>query len=176
MQSEATLPQTGATAPLEDPERRRQKPCPPRGERNFHPTVRPVLADGVPAYEVGLSGGLGSRETMLIDREDWHWASTSVTPVWVVNRDGPRSYVCSGCRAAGAAAGIYKRKPRVNLHALIAARRAEVAEDKAVAFANGDRRDLRRVNLLIVPRIDVQRHVPSGVRAWVTPDEREGVH
>jgi hypothetical protein len=178
MLAEATSPQTAATAALEDPTRRRQKPCPPRGNRNFHPTVQPVLADGLPAYEVGLSGGLGSRETMLIDREDWHWVSTSVTPVWVVNRDGSRAYgyVCSGCRAAGYAAGIFKPRPRVNLHVLLAARGRDIKDNEAVAFINGDRRDLRRANLLAIPRSDVRRHVSTGARAWVVPDEQEVVH
>jgi hypothetical protein len=134
----------------------------------MNPSVRAVLADGQPAYVVGLSGGRGRRETMIIDQQDWEWVSENVTPAWVVNWNGfGQSYVCSGSQAAGRAAGIYKTHPRVNLHALLYARDHEVPDGQAVVFVNGDRRDLRRCNLATIARRDLGKHTGTGARATV---------
>ncbi|MCK8784171.1 hypothetical protein M0638_07250 [Roseomonas sp. NAR14] len=135
----------------------------PAKPRVLEPVVEPVLADGKPALRVQLSGGraaaLGAR--MLIDREDWDRVSAKAGKCWTLSTNGSdNALVISTARIAGRLAGQDGPKPKAVLARLIVGG-AELLRGQVVRYRNGDPWDLRRANLIALPRSEARSWRPD---------------
>lgn len=133
----------------------------PRGKRLLNPAVRPVTVDGQAAVAVQLGGGLGRNMEMILEPDVWAWVEAEFGPVWTVMQTADdRRYVVGGSKRARDASGQRSASPVAPLARLIAGR-GELLPGKSVVFRNGDRQDLRAVNLKIVPRRESWNHRPD---------------
>jgi hypothetical protein len=98
---------------------------------------------------------------MLLDAEAWVWVRDEVTPCWVLAGPGA-GYVVSTSNAAAALSGRWSGRPSGYLARILMERQGEDLKGKAVVFRNGDRKDLRRANLLVLPRGAARAYQPDG--------------
>lgn len=118
-----------------------------------HPTVPPtrrVLVDGQRALAVGLVGEMAAGLECLIDPDTWDSVREIAGSRWFLNGpDAARAYVATSTPAARAAAAT--KSTNVAVARLIAGK-GEALTGKLVVTLNGSRLDLRRANLMVVPR------------------------
>jgi hypothetical protein len=124
------------------------------------PPVRYGEIDGDAVVYVGLQG-LAFGLEMTLDADDWEMVS-AITPAWTTSGlrrlSGHVGYVTSGRKEAAPLAD--QPKSRVPL-ATLARVLTGASKCEVVRYANGDRLDLRRANLVIQDRVAFQRsHQP----------------
>lgn len=151
-------------------ERQRQPSRYPRLPRLLNPPETPVLADGLPAVRVMLSGGGAGGAMMLLDRHVWAWVRENYGACWVLNGSGHgHFYVSSTRRALNHLAGQHGAAPKVLLARLIAGK-GHIASGMTVRFRNGDPLDLREANLALLPRGEARNWRPDGKPAEITTE------
>jgi len=164
-----------APVDVERPPPRKRSPNKKRRiSRNLNPSVRNVLADGKPALLVELSGARAAGRFMSIDADDWLRVSSELGPCWTVaGSNRPSSWlVASGAEAAAAwarAAGQRGAAPVASLARVILS--YEAVKGMVVRFRNGNPFDLRRANLLPLPRKEARSYRPD-----MPPVQIEEIH
>lgn len=155
---------TTATTPAGEAgrERTRRPPRGPRVPRNLTPRVRRVTVDGERALAVALSGRFGQGREALISPDDWERISAAAGTAWSVNRaGGGQEYVASGAREAYAASQDRSQRgsePKTILARLVVEGDTPIDRSHSVAYRNGDRLDVRRSNLEVIPRREVMQY------------------
>ncbi len=113
------------------------------------PKVRRFKSDdGVPAVSVELNGMHGTGRQVILDEADWRTVSETVSPWWQVHRVGGVEYVVCTSRIAVEIVRRTGNGTMLFLSRLI----TQPAPGMMVGFANGDRFDCRRANLIVGTR------------------------
>ena len=161
---------TDAVLDPADLERQRRPSRYPRLPRLLNPPETLVLADGLPAVRVTLSGGKAGGATMLLDRYVWAWIREKYGACWVLAGNGHgHFYVASTRRSLSHLAKQRGATPTILLARLIAGK-GHITPGMTVRFRNGDPLDLREANLALLPRGEARNWRPDGKPAEITPE------
>ncbi|MCG7361967.1 HNH endonuclease [Roseomonas sp. ACRSG] len=147
-----------------EPERRsRRRNRLPPVKRNANPSVCHVLADGRPCVLVELTGSAAQGRRMLLDTEDWTRISLELGRRWTLHdRLGTTLSVVGQSKAAkewARASGLRGSSPCAYLARVLIGR--DGIRGMVVRHRNGNPLDLRRVNLLPLPRREARGWKPD---------------
>lgn len=118
-----------------------------------NPIEVPVVVDGEDAVEVGLSGRHGVGKAMRLDPSVWAEIGASLGKAWSLCPNGAGGFYV-GRRGRASGEGDRSGGPGlIYLSRIVAGAR----KGQVVLFQNGDTRDLRRSNLLVLSRAEAAR-------------------